>query len=162
MAQPEKIADTLVSWLKDAHAMEQNLIQVLENHTKDARDHPDMHAKLQQHLEQTRYHADLVEGCLKRLGSSPSSIKSGIGSITGAFSGASTGPAKDELVKNVLADYASEHFEIACYKSLIAGAESIGDTETARVCDQILRDEEAMASWLEQQIPVATRMYLGR
>lgn len=161
MTQSERIPETIVNWLKDAHAMEQNLIQVLESHARDARNHPQMHERLQQHLEQTRHHADLVEGCLKRLGSSPSTIKSGMGSITGAFQGISTSPAKDELVKNVLADYASEHFEIASYKSLMSGAEAVGDMETARVCQQILRDEESMASWLEQQIPVATREYLG-
>lgn len=158
MAQHE----TIINWLKDAHAMEQNLVQVLENHAKDAKDHPQMQSKIQQHLEQTRRHAELVEGCLKRLGSSPSTMKSGMANIMGAFQGASTGVAKDELVKNALADYASEHFEIASYKSLITGAQAVGDMETARVCEQILRDEEDMAHWLEQQIPVATKDFLVR
>jgi ferritin-like metal-binding protein YciE len=64
--------------------------------------------------------------------------------------------AKDELIKNTLHDYGTEHFEIACYTSLSAAAEDLGDQETARVCQEILRDEEAMANFLFQQIPPTT------
>ncbi len=156
------IQDTMHSWLNDAYAMEQNLIQVLESHAQDARNHPSMHARIQQHLEQTRHHADLIEGCINRRGNSPSTVKSGIASITGAVQGVTSAIAPDELVKNVLADFASENFEIASYKSLITAARAIGDEETARVCEQILRDEEDMARWLEQQIPEVTREYLAQ
>jgi ferritin-like metal-binding protein YciE len=153
--------ETYLAWLKDAHAMEVNLVQVLENHAKDAEGHPQMQAKIQEHLQQTRHHADLVERCINRLGDNTSAIKSGMGKIMGAVQGISTGPAKDELIKNALADYASEHFEIACYTSLLAGAQALGDQETAMVCQQILRDEQDMARFLEQQIPLATQEFLG-
>lgn len=154
--------DTLLSWLNDAHALETNLIQVLENHANDAKDYPQIQTKLQNHLEQTRRHAEMVKGCIERLGGNVSAVKTGVASVTGAFQGASTALAKDELVKNALADYTSEHFEIASYRSLIAAAKAMGDEETARVCQQILRDEEEMAHWLEQQIPVITQEFLGQ
>ena len=64
--------------------------------------------------------------------------------------------AKDDLIKNTLHDYGTEHFEIACYTSLIAAAENLGDQETAQVCQEILRDDQAMADFLFQQIPLAT------
>ncbi len=152
--------DFVIKWLNDAYGMENALIQVLENHAKDAQDHPQVQARIQQHIEETRRHADLVKGCIERLGSSTSTVKSGMSTLMGTVQGASTGFAKDELVKNALADYASEHFEIASYTSLIAAAEALGDLETARVCQEILLDEQAMAAWLEQQIPVVTREML--
>jgi ferritin-like metal-binding protein YciE len=153
--------DTVVAWLKDAHALELNLTQVLEHRVNDTKDYPQIQAKIQQHLEQTRRHAELVKGCIERLGSSTSAVKSAMGQIGGFFQGVSTGMAKDEIVKNALADYASEQFEIACYTSLIAAAQSLGDQQTASVCQQILRDEEEMARWLHQQIPTITQAFLG-
>ena len=149
-----------IAWLNDAYGLEQSLVQTLERHVKDAKDHPGMQARLQQHLDETRRHADLVESCIVRLGSSTSSLKSGLSTVMGAVQGMSTGPAKDELIKNALADYSAEHFEIASYTSLLAAAQSLGDLETAQICQQILRDEEAMQAWLAQQIPLITQEML--
>src|SRR5689334_12914341 len=99
-----------------------------------------MQARIQQHLQETRRHADLVKGCIERLGGSTSALKSGMGKVSGFFQGVSTGMAKDEIVKNALADYASEHFEIASYTSLLAAALALGDQQQASVCQEILRD----------------------
>jgi ferritin-like metal-binding protein YciE len=98
----------------------------------------------------------LVKGCVERMGGETSGIKSGMASVMGAVQGMSTKLAKDELIKNTLHDYGTEHFEIACYTSLIAAAENLGDQETARVCRGILRDDQAMADFLFQQIPLTT------
>jgi ferritin-like metal-binding protein YciE len=153
--------ETLLSWLNDAYSMEKGQVQVLENHVKDAEGHPDVHNKLAQHLELTRRHADLVEQCIARLGGSTSSIKTAMGTVAGFFHGRSTGAAPDEMVKNALSDYAAEHFEIACYRALITGARAIGATEVVQVCEQILRDEEDMARWLESRLPMTVQQYLG-
>ena len=69
-------------------------------------------------------------------------------------------PAKDTVVKNALGDYAAENFEVACYTSLIAAAERVGDHETADVCRQILRDEEEMVDWLKGYIPMLTQTFM--
>ena len=152
--------ELVIAWLNDAHAMELGIAQVLERHAEEAKDHPHMQAGLQRHLEQTRRHAELVKGCVERMGGETSGVKSGIASVMGAVQGMSTKLAKDELIKNTLHDYGTEHFEIACYTSLLAAAEDLGDHETARVCREILRDEEAMAAFLLGQIPTATREFL--
>lgn len=140
--------------------MEQNLIRVLENHAKDAKDHPEMSQRLEEHLEETERHAERVEECLAILGEKPGKMKSAMGNVMGMVQGASTGMFRDELVKNCLSDYAAEHFEIACYRSLIAAAEIEQQPEIARICSEILREEEAMAQWFEEQIPEVTRMML--
>ena len=148
--------ELIVAWLNDAHAMEQGIAEVLERHAADAKDHPHMHSRLQQHLEETRRHADLVKGCLERLGEQPSSVKTGMASVMGAVQGMTTKMAQDSLIKNTLHDYGTEHFEIACYTSLMAAAQDLGDQEMARACQQILREEQAMADFLFQQIPATT------
>jgi ferritin-like metal-binding protein YciE len=148
--------ELVIAWLNDAHAMELAIAQVLERHAEEAEDHPQMQAGLQRHLEQTRRHAELVKGCVERMGGETSGIKSGMASVMGAVQGMTTKLAKDELIKNTLHDYGTEHFEIACYTSLIAAAENLGDQETVRVCQEILRDDQAMADFLFQQIPLVT------
>lgn len=59
----------------------------------------------------------------------------------------------DEVVEGALASYTFEHMEIASYRILIATSQEAGDVETQRVCEEILREEEAMASWLETNLP---------
>src|SRR5436190_17521016 len=105
--------DLFMAWLNDAYGMENSLVQVLQNHAKDAQDHPQMQAKIQEHLDKTRQHAELVKGCVERLGGSTSALKTGMANIMGVVQGLSTGAAEDELVKNGIADYAAENFEIA-------------------------------------------------
>lgn len=94
------------------------------------------------------------------LGEKPSTIKSAMGNVMGMVQGASSGMFRDELVKNVLSDYASEHFEIACYRSLISAAEELNRPEIAEICGEILEEEEAMAAWLEEQIEGVTHTVL--
>jgi len=61
-----------------------------------------------------------------------------------------------------MASYAFENMEIATYRILSAAAREAGDVDTARVCDEICREEEAMAGFLEERLPEITRMYLTR
>jgi ferritin-like metal-binding protein YciE len=154
--------ETLISWLNDAYALERSLVEVLENHAKDAREFsPQMAQRMTQHLEETRMHAERVKECVERLGGSTSTMKTAMGKVTGFFQGMSTGAAPDELVKNALSDYAAEHFEIASYRALIVAARELGETEVARICESILRDEEDMARFLETNLPMVIQSYLG-
>lgn len=151
----------LIAWLTDAHAMELSLAKVLENHAKDADRLPDIRARDEEHLAETQEHARKVERCLQLLGADkPSSIKNAIGTVMGKMQGAMSGPFGDEIMKNALSDYAAEHMEIACYRSLIFAADELGESDVARICNEILAEEESMAQWLEQKLPDITRMAL--
>ena len=67
--------------------------------------------------------------------------------------------ASDEVLKSGIADYAFEHDEIAAYKMSIAAAGEAGETEVQRRLEENLREEEAMAEWLGQDLPEVTREY---
>jgi ferritin-like metal-binding protein YciE len=144
--------ELVLAWLKDAYAMETALVPILENHAKDAKQHPHVAERDRQHADETRRHAEMVKECIERLGDSPSAVKTGMGSLIGNMQSVATGMFQDELVKNFLSDYAAEHFEIAAYRALVAGAREIGDEQTAMTCERILREEEAMAAFLEQHL----------
>ena len=154
--------DMYTAWLNDAYGMENALVQVLQNHVKDAQDHPQMHAKIQEHLDKTRQHAALVKGCIERRGGSPSAVKTGMANLVGVMQGMATGMAEDELVKNGIADYAAENFEIASYQALITAAHELGDDQTGQVCQQILADEQDMANWLARHLPEAVEEIISK
>jgi ferritin-like metal-binding protein YciE len=149
--------EIVVDWLNSAYAMEKGLVPILENHAKDADRHPNVRARIEQHVEETRRHADLVKGCLEQLGEEPSRLKSAVSGRMGKVQSVAPGPFKDEEVKNALSDYATEHFEIAAYRALSEAARAIGEEGIATTCEQICREEQEMANFLEQNLPNTVR-----
>lgn len=152
----------IVTWLRDAHAMELSVENTLQRHIQDAKDQPEVRARLEQHLAETRRHARRVAECLESLGASVSTTKDVAAGVIGLMQGVSTAMFTDEQVKNALAEYAMEHLEIAAYSALIAAAEEAGLIDISHTCSDILREEAAMANWLEDEIPQITRRYLER
>ena len=57
--------------------------------------------------------------------------------------------ATDEVVKNTFANFAIEHYEIAAYKSLLLLAASISHSGKS-LLETSLKEEQAMADWIEQ------------
>lgn len=150
----------LVTWLRDAHAMESSTVDNLEKQVKQAEGYPQLAARFNEHLQQERRSVELVEQCLDRMGEDTSTLKEMGMKFTSKIQSFMTGAAPDEVVKNCIAAYAFESFEIASYRSLIAAAEQCGEAEIGSTCKTILREEEAMADWLKDHIPEITRQYL--
>ncbi|MBP9756999.1 MAG: ferritin-like domain-containing protein [Candidatus Pacebacteria bacterium] len=149
----EEQKNMYLAWLRDAHAMEMGLITTLEKQVAETEDKPDIQARLKDHLQETRSHATKVEGCLKRHKTDASGGKDILMQMANAAKGVMASLPHDSLVKNAMASYAAEHFEIASYTAIIAAAEALDDTETASVCADILKDEIDMANWLAEQLP---------
>jgi ferritin-like metal-binding protein YciE len=160
MNNNDNLRDTLSTWLKDAYAMEQGIVEILEKQIGQFDDMPEAQAKIRQHLELTRDQAERVQDCVERLGDEVSHVKSGMANVLGAVQGMSTAMANDKMVKNVMGNYAIEYFEIASYKVLITAAREMGNEEIAMVCEGIMREEQEMADWLDQSLPLVTRMHL--
>jgi len=156
------VRDNLTDWLRDAYAMENQAIEILEKQASRLEHYPELEAKVRQHLEESRRQAERVEQALERLGADTSAFKTGLGKITGTVQQLTGLFASDEVMKSAIADYAFEHYEIACYRILIATAEEAGEPEVGRLLEQNLREEEAMADWLGQRLGDVTRQYLRR
>lgn len=154
--------DRLMEWLRDAHAAEEQAKTMLSGMASRIQNYPELKARIQQHERETERQAELVRGCIERRGGSTSTIKDTSAKLVAlgqAMSGMFVG---DEVIKGSIASYAFEAMEISSYTILIATAEQVGDAETARICQQILREEEAMAEWLKQNLPTLTQQYLRR
>src|SRR5205823_2230771 len=124
--------------------------------------YPRLKTQIERHIEETRNHARLVQQCIEKRGGSASAVKDVIGKLAGLGQALSGLFVSDEIMKGALAGYTFEHMEIASYEILIAAAGHAGDMETRLVCENILQEEKAMASWLEQHLPELTLEFLGR
>jgi ferritin-like metal-binding protein YciE len=152
----------LLDWLRDAHAMEQQAEQMLKAQAARIEHYPELKARIEQHIEETLGQQALLEGCITRLGSSPSRLKDAMGKVAAMGQAIGGMVASDEIVKGSMAGYVFEHMEIASYRTLIAAAEALGDQETRAACERILVEEEAMARWLQDHLPDITRQFLER
>ncbi|HWK65031.1 MAG TPA: ferritin-like domain-containing protein [Rhizobiaceae bacterium] len=154
--------ERLDQWLRDAHAMEEQAEQMLSALAERIENYPELEARVERHLEETRTHAQRVKSCLERRGASTSTLKVAAGKIMATMQAATGLFASDEIIKGTLASYTFEHMEIMSYRLLAQAAEAAGDGETARVCTEIMDEERAMADWLFENSPDVTGQYLAR
>lgn len=154
--------ETFMSWLRDAHAMEEQAEQVLSSLARRIDDYPELKSQIERHLEVTRKQGERLRGCIERRKGAPSAVKGTMARMLGVAQGLSGLFVGDEVVKGMLATYTFEHMEIASYRILVAAAGKVGDSETKKVLEEILREEEEMAKWLEQHFDPITLQFLGR
>lgn len=156
------ISEIVNQWLRDAHAMEEQAEDMLQAQAGRIENYPELKARIERHIEETRSQRDRLEACIRGRGASTSEVKDLVGKFTAMMQGMSGVFVGDEVVKGTLASYAFEHLEIASYRLLAAAARADGDTQTAQVCEEICREEEAMASWLATNMEGIATTYLRR
>jgi ferritin-like metal-binding protein YciE len=138
------VNDQLVKHLDEAHAMEQNVLRMLDGMISTT-DDAQMRTELEHHREETEGHAELVRGRLEAHGATPSAVKQMVG-ILGAVAKMPMDMVRGEKAgRNARDGYATEHMEIASYELLKRIAQRAGDQETVTMCDTILAQERAMA-----------------
>jgi ferritin-like metal-binding protein YciE len=114
-------------------------------------------ASLETHIKETEQQIENLEQVYKILGVAPKRI-----SCDGALGIVKEGNKLLSETKNVraLADLAIvggcskvEHYEIAAYRGLIAGAQAMGQTDIVRLLSENLQQEEKTAQILETSMP---------
>jgi ferritin-like metal-binding protein YciE len=154
--------ENYLSWLRDAHAMEKQAEEMLEKMSARLEHYPDLKARLQQHIEETRQQQQMLQQVIDRQDTSNSTMKDMMGKVAAMGQAVGGMFASDEVVKGAISGYVFEQFEIACYTSLIAAAELAGDPEGARVFEQIREQEKAMADWALTHLPDVTEQFMVR
>ncbi|WP_275555640.1 DUF892 family protein [Mixta sp. Marseille-Q2659] len=154
--------ENYLSWLRDAHAMEKQAEEMLEKMSARLEHYPDLKARLQQHIEETRQQQQMLQQVIDRQDTSNSTMKDMMGKVAAMGQAVGGMFASDEVVKGAISGYVFEQFEIACYTSLIAAAELAGDAEGARVFEQIREQEKAMADWALTHLPDVTEQFMVR
>jgi ferritin-like metal-binding protein YciE len=154
--------DILITGLKNAYALEQHAADVTENQANRLGEYPELQRRVQQHYQETIRQRDRLAECLNQLGESPSLMKDAVLRLVGNLQTMFHATADDEVLKGAFASVSLEHYEIAAYKSLIAMAEECNERSIAEVCRQNLREEQAMAQFLDSNIESVTRTYLAK
>lgn len=147
LAGKDDLESQLKSYLRDAHALESQSIQLLEAAPKLC-GAGDLDRLYEEHLAQSRNHQARVRERLEHHGAGPSRIKD-VALKAGAINwGTFFGGQPDTPGKLACFAFAFEHLEIAGYEQLRRVAERAGDTQTAGIADQILAEERAAADKL--------------
>jgi len=157
-----ELRDNYISWIRDAHAMEEQAITMLSSQAERLENYPELRTRIEHHIEETRGQSQALERVLDRLDDDTSMLKVAAGKFSATMQGLGGMFASDEVVKGTLAGYTFEHMEIESYRVLIAAAEAIGDTESQAVFETILQQEEAMANWLAANTGKTVKTFLAR
>ena len=173
MAEIKAREAKLIQYLNEAYGREKQLETALRAHiamtTRDA-----YRKRLQEHLRETKQHANGVERRIKQLGGRaeasalPEPVLEAFDRMQEAGHRAAAAAQRplhmlrgtgeqEKLLKNAKTEYASEAAEIATYQAIETLAEAVGDRETAGLARGIRRDEERMARYLERLIPTLTK-----
>jgi ferritin-like metal-binding protein YciE len=136
--------EQLVKHIDEAHAMEQNVLRMLDSMISTT-DDPEILQELEHHKIETEGHAQRMKARLEAHGAGPSTVKQ-IGGIVGALAKLPLDAVRGEKAgRNARDGYATEHMEIASYELLRRIAQRANDTETVAACDEIIEQERAMA-----------------
>jgi len=165
----------LVQYLNEAYGKERELETALQSHIAMTTRAP-YRKRLQQHLTETKRHANEVQRRIKKLGGEPEVISlpgpDAVSQAAGAAVelgsravAAAKGPLhairgtgeQEKMLKNAKTEYSEEHEEIATYQAIETLASSVGDSATAQLARAIRREEERMASFLARLIPTLTK-----
>lgn len=159
--------DKIVQQLNEAHALEAALVQTLSAHIAMTPEGAYRNL-LEQHLEETRSHAQRILHRLSGLGESQNPLQLAYGiaqTAVGQVIAASKFPldllrgsgGEEKLLKNAKDEAASEALEIATYDALEAMATAGGDEETASLAREHREDEERFLAALRRTIPQLAR-----
>lgn len=140
----EDIGKDLVKYLRDAHALEAQALQLLETGPQIAELEPLAEA-FREHLEQTREHQRMVDERLAAHGSGPSRFHAGAMRAQAINMGTFFKAQPDTPAKLAGFAYAFEALEVGAYELLMRVARRAGDEQTAAMAERIAGEERTEA-----------------
>ena len=156
----------VVQYLGEAQASEDALVRVLQSQIAMT-PRGTYRTALEQHLRQTREHADRVGQRRRELGHGGNPLTYAVGaveSVVGQALALGKTPfdllrgsgGEEKVLKNAKDAYASEALEIATYTAIERLARAVGDDETADLAASIRSDEQKMLERVLREIPKLT------
>ena len=154
-----KIHDIFIVGLRNAHAMENQALSIMRPQTKRIENYPEVAHRLEEHIRETEGQMERLERLLQSFGENTSTLKDTALSVLGSLAAMGHVVADDEIIKNSLANFAFENYEIAAYNSLLSLCELGRFAQAEDTLRQNLEEELAMAEWLDQNLDTVTRRF---
>lgn len=161
-SREETYREEFVSGLRNAHALEHQALALMDRQIEHLAEYAEVEVRLRGHRGETEQQIERLETILAGLDESPSTLKDTALMISGNLAALAHTLASDEILKNSFANYAFESFEAASYKALIVMAEKGGFTSAVPLLKQTLSEELAMATFLDETLPIIVNKYLER
>ncbi|WP_273688982.1 ferritin-like domain-containing protein [Ketogulonicigenium vulgare] len=153
--------DVFSDGLRNAHAMEKQALSIMEPQLKRLEHYPEVSAMLDNHIRETKGQIARLDEILEGLDEGSSMLKDMSLSFAGTMAAVTHSMADDEILKNTMANFAFENFEIAAYTALITTAEEIGASAAIPLLKQNLQEEKRMATLIHEGMPAVVRRYLA-
>ena len=150
---PQEGREIILHWLRDAHAMENQSVHMLESQLPSLIGFPEFRASVERHATISREQRNRLAARIAELGQAPSAMRDGFASALGFAAPMLIGVLPDSAARTAVANYAFEHLEIGTYRGLIGLAERAEDRATRELAESVLAQELEMASWLEANLP---------
>ena len=160
----EDVHKDLIKYLRDAHALEAQALQLLERGPQIA-EFEALSELFREHLEETREHQRLVDERLAAHHARPSRFQAGAMRIGALNLGTFFKAQPDTPAKLAGFAYAFEALETGAYELLMRVARRAGDEQTAAVAERIRAEERAAgervaATW-DEAAELALRETVG-
>ena len=160
----EDLKEEIVKYLRDAHSLEAQALQLLEAGPAIA-EFESLATLFREHLNETREHQRLVDERLEELGGRPARFQAAALRIGGLNAGGFFKAQPDSPVKIAGFAYAFEAVEQGAYELLSRTARRAGDERTWAVAEGILRNErdtaERVAATWDEAVDVALAQQLA-
>ena len=152
--EPDDLEEQLVKYLADAHAIEAQGVQLLEQ-GPDIIGEPGLARIFEEHLEETRCHQAKLEARLDAHGGSRNVLQDALLKLGGLANAGFFGAQPDTPAKLAGFAFAFEHIEIGGQEQLKRVAARAGDDETVRIVEGMLVDERAQAERIRGRFEAA-------
>ena len=152
--------DVFIDGLRKAHAMENQALSIMQPQLNRLEHYPQVSALLDRHIRETEAQIQRIDQIFETLNESSSGLKDTMLSLSGSMAAMTHSMATDEILKNSLANFAFEHFEIAAYTALLTAAQEANVTQAIPLLEQNLQEEVAMASAIHDGLPDVVRQYI--
>ncbi len=160
--QQDAIHSVFITGLKNAHGVEHQALALIDRQLDHLANYPEVADMLRQHRAETEQQISRIDEILAGFNESHSALKDVALSISGNLAAIAHVFAPDEILKNSFANYAFENFEAAAYRSLITLADAGSFVTATPLLQMSLREEQAMAAWIDENNPALTMKYVAR
>jgi ferritin-like metal-binding protein YciE len=165
MAEMTDMKDLLTHELGDLLYAERRFLTATRRLAKENED-PELKQRLEQHVGETETQIERLQQAFASIGEKAKAEK--CEAAIGLREEHDSFKSEEKPSKPILQafDLGSglrvEHYEIAAYRSAIAVAKTLGETECAEILQESLREEEDMAKFLEKTAPRALKKLLAQ